>query len=213
MKALARAILVLMMLVPFSLSAHPAKGPKKNKKKWGSQTAKVKKKKGQKKYGGDVIVKKKGKRKYAGTVIVKKKGKKKKHAGYVIVKKRRGGKARERRRVALLLSGRSWHVGPTVVPASWSVNSARFQRLLGRLDRAWGPDEKLWLVYRAASRRSFSVLQVRLLLREFHNPRVRLEALEILSSSIIDRHNFHRLLRAFEGRRAKRRAAHILARA
>jgi hypothetical protein len=169
MKALSRAILAMLILLPLSLSAHPAKGPKNKKKKGGSKAV------------------------VTETVVVKKG--KKKHGKAVVVKKNR----RSRRGRSVVV-----HVRP-------SMSDWRFERLIRRLHRAHGPAMKLELVVRATERDWFSVDEARLILREFRSQRVRLEALDILSNSIVDRRKLHRLLRAFEGRKAKRSAALILA--
>lgn len=189
MKALSRAILAMLILLPMSLSAHPAKGPKNKKKKSGPKAVVT-----------ETVVVKKGKKKHGKTVVVK--------------KSKKGKRARHRnhsRRVELLLSGRSWVKGPIVVYGHSSMSDIRFNRLIRRLRRAHGPQSKLGIVANAARHDRFSVSETRLILREFRSQGVRLEALEILSYSIVGRRKLHRILRAFESPKAKRRAAMILA--
>jgi len=182
-----------------SLSAAPAKGPKHKKKKKSGPKAVV----------TETVFVKKGKKKHGKSVVVKK-GRK----GKVVVvhKKKRRARHRDRsRRVELLLSGRSWYDSPVVVHARPTMNDWRFRKLIRRLRHSHGPSMKLELVARAAEREWFSVNEARLILREFRSQRVRLEALEILSYSIVGRRKMHRLLKAFDTHRAKRKAALIIA--
>jgi hypothetical protein len=91
------------------------------------------------------------------------------------------------------------------------VSNRKLRRILRKLDNARGPMLKLDILAHAASHRYFTSRQARKLLREFRSQKARLEALKVLRSHIVDRQNFHKLVRAFEGRKAKRRAALMLA--
>ena len=230
MKALVRSIVMVAILIPLTVNAAPAKKPgkkggpnamgmesgkkqkqgKKGKQgKHGSYYQQSQKKKGkhgkQGKYGSyyQQSQKKKGK-----AVFGKKKGKAR-HARKKAARRR--ALARERRRTEALLRGhqvvyvKSWAIVPHV------IDQYRFRRLLSRLEMARGPMAKLDILSHAASRRYFTVRQARQLLQQFGRQQVRLEALKVVRRSIIDRHSFYKLLRSFEGRKARRRAAMMLA--
>ena len=196
MKALARTVTLFLIIVPMSLSAHPMKGPKGKKGKHKGPQAVA-----ESNYG-----KQKGKQK-GKTIVVHKKNKGK----VVVIRKqnRRGRKVHERR-VTLLMSGNSWVGRPTSVYVERDFDDRRFRRLLRRLDNARGPSEKLSILAHATNSRMFTVRQTRQILGKFFSQRVRLEALEMVRWSIVDRYNFHHLLRAFEGHRARREAAFII---
>jgi hypothetical protein len=91
------------------------------------------------------------------------------------------------------------------------ISDVRLARLLRKLDRARGPMVKLEILARASSHRFFTTRQARRILREFRNEQVRLEALKILRTRIVDQRNFRKLVRAFNSFSAKRRAAGMLA--
>ena len=200
MKALARTVTLFLIIIPMSISAHPMKGPKGKKGKNKGPQAVVES------YYGKHKGKHQGKQKGSVVYINKKK------KGKVVVVKKRGRRDRRARdrRVTLLMSGNSWVNQPTSVYVVRDFDDRSFRRLLRRLDNAHGPAKKLSMLAYATSSRMFTVRQARQILGKFYSQRVRLNALEMVRWSIVDRSNFHRLLRAFDGRRAKREAAFII---
>ncbi len=210
MKALVRSILMVAILIPFAVNAAPAKKPGKMGGPNSLAMESGKNKKG-----------KKGKQ--FKTFTGKKKGAKgkayhaKKKAAYrkAAVRERRREEARRRaieeRRIERLLAGHHVVYADYWIVDSYVVSKRKMRRLLRKLDNARDPMMKLDILAHAASHRYFTARQARMLLREFRSQRVRLEALKVLRSSIVDRRNFHKLVREFDGRKAKRRAALMLA--
>ncbi len=199
MRALAKTILILLLLVPFSVAAKPGGPGKKNKNKKNGPEVVVVETKGKKSKhkGSEVVVvetkgKKKGKKKGPEVIVVETKGKKKgrKHGSSKVVLV-----VEEPRPVVVHVVGRK--------PMS-------FERLVRRIDRARGAEAKLFILSEAAFDRHFTVKQTRRILREFRSERARLEALKILRTRIVDRGHLRSILRSFESRSAKRSAAFML---
>jgi hypothetical protein len=226
MKALVRSIVMVAILIPFAVNAAPAKKPgKKGGPNYMEMESGKQKKQGKEgKKGKTFKGKKHGKQGKQGIAFYgKKKGKKGKSYHAQKQAARRAAAARERRRqearrraieerrIERLLAGFHVAYADYGTVSFHVVSNRKLRRILRKLDRARGPMMKLDILAHAASQRYFTSGQGRMLLREFRSQKVRLEALKVLRTRIVDRQNFHKLVRAFEGRKARRRAALMLA--
>ena len=211
MKALVRSIVMVAILVPFTVNAAPAKKPGK---KGGPNSVEMESEKKQKqgkqgKQGKSYNGKKKGKK--ATAVFVVQKGHRESVNEARRERARRQAVANERRRVAALMAGHhvvythNWVVTPRV------ASDRAMRGIVLDLELARGPMTKLDILRHASAQRYFTVRQARVLLREFGSQQVRLEALKVLRTKIVDRRNFHKLLRVFNGHNAKESAAMMLA--
>ncbi len=219
MKALVRSIVMVALLIPFAVNAAPAKkpgkkgGPNSMEMESGNEQKQSKKgpKFGQKKSnkGKPFYSTKKGKK--GKSFHAQKKAARRKAAARERRREAARRRAIEERRLELMMGGH--HVVYTNFSTvhNYPVSDRKLRRILRKLDYAHGPVMKLDVLAHASSSRYFTSRQARKLLREFRSQKVRLEALKILRTRIVDRRNFHKLLRLFDGRKAKRRAARMLA--
>lgn len=123
------------------------------------------------------------------------------------------GKKKGHRSKVVVVETHKHHVVYTsnrVAPNHIASNRA-MRRIVFDLELAHGPMRKLDIVQRASANRYFTVRQARALLSEFRSQKVRLEALKVLRTRIVDRRNFRKLVREFDGHKARKSAATMLA--